>query len=377
MKRLAVLLVICLLLVVAWGAQAEGITVSDIQKYGNLVLSVKGSELLESGYAYGDIVTVSIAGMECEMPVGSNYSDVDEGSAVCRVVTDESTDAVVLAINMGDLATKTGIAVKTATAEEPGYRWDYRVTQPVEVTFAMKEQAGYLDQYLLRQLQRTNRREDYSHLTDAQFANFRPVETSGMGQNVLYRSSSPINTELGRNAFADAALREAGIRTVINLADSIETMETHEGWANSCYAACDIIALNLGVDFAAADFQHGLADGLRFLAVQEGPYLVHCTEGKDRAGFVSALLECLMGASADEVAADYMTTYFNYYGVVEGSEQYRLIAQSNIQKSLQTAFGVENLYAADLAAEAREYLLEQLGLTDAEIDLLQGKLAGR
>ena len=40
-------------------------------------------------------------------------------------------------------------------------------------------------------------------------------------------------------------------------------------------------ALNLGVDFTAADFKSGLAEGLRFFAENEGPYLVHCTEGKE------------------------------------------------------------------------------------------------
>ena len=57
-------------------------------------------------------------------------------------------------------------------------------------------------------------------------------------------------------------------------------------------------------DFTAADFKTGLATGLRYFTTHEGPYLVHCTEGKDRAGFVSALLECYMGAAYDEVVAD-------------------------------------------------------------------------
>ena len=35
------------------------------------------------------------------------------------------------------------------------------------------------------------------------------------------------------------------------------------------------------------------------MASHEGPYLIHCTEGKDRTGFVSALLECLIGAGAE------------------------------------------------------------------------------
>ena len=87
-------------------------------------------------------------------------------------------------------------------------------------------------------------------------------------------------------------------------------------------------------------------------------YYVHCTEGKDRAGFVSALLECFMGASYDEVVADYMVTYKNYYGVEPGTDKYEAIAASNIIKSLEKAFGVEDLKTADLKAEAEEYIKE-------------------
>ena len=38
-------------------------------------------------------------------------------------------------------------------------------------------------------------------------------------------------------------------------------------------------------------------------------------ESKDRTGYVCALLEGLCGASYEEMAADYLTTYANYYQV--------------------------------------------------------------
>ena len=172
---------------------------------------------------------------------------------------------------------------------------------------------------------------------------------------------------------ADAAAKAAGVKTFINLADNEETMKGYEDYPNSYYAQREVIALNLGVDFTAADFKAGLGEGLTFLATHEGPYLVHCTEGKDRAGFVSALLECLMGASIDEVVADYMVTYFNYYGVTEGSEQYDAIVRSNIAKSLANAFGVEDVYSADLAAGAGAFLAD-CGLSEETIAALKENL---
>jgi len=349
----------------------------EIQKYGNLILEISGTDFLAAGFAAGDVITVSFGDTALEMPVGTNYSDVDNGSLVCRVIVNAETgeDAVVLAVNMGNLAEAAGIAQKASIEEEPGYRWDYQMDWPLPMTIAMKEQGGYEAEYLLRQLTRTNAREDYLHLSDEEFANFRAVSTTGMGEKKLYRSSSPVNPELGRNTFADAALKAAGVRTVINLADSEAAVQAYEGYGESAYAQCSIIGLNLGVDPHTADFQQGLAKGLRFMLANEGPYLVHCTEGKDRAGFVSALLECLMGASADEVAADYMTTYMNYYGVEPGSEQYQAIENSNIRKTLAAAFGLPELTAdTDLAAEAAQYLQESLGLSEQEVAALKEKL---
>ena len=359
--------------------QAE---VADIEKYGNLDLNVKGSDFLAKGYKYGDIVTVKMNGKEFEMPVGSNYSDVDNGQMICRVVVDEANakDYVVLAINMGNLAEKAEIAKKTTITEEPGYRWDYNegVEQPVKVTITMKEPGGYYDQWLIHQLKRTDVREDYPDLTDDEFANFREVTTNGMGKRKLYRSSSPVNPELKRNTYADAAMKEAGIKTVMNLADSKEGMEAYPGYAETYYSTANIIPLNLGVDFAADDFKAGLKVGFEYLADHEGPYLVHCNEGKDRAGFTAAILECLMGAYADDVVNDYMLTYCNYYGVESDSEQYTAIANSNIKKSLAAAFGVEDIMAedVDLKAEAEAYLKEDLGMAEEKIAALKMNLTG-
>ena len=206
-KIFSFFLMLCLLVSVLVSVTAEGTsaTVTEIQKYGNLVLSMKGSELLSQGYAYGDIVTVTLNGQELEMPVGSNYSDVDQGSMICRVVIkpDTNEDTIILAINMGDLATTTAIAEKEKIEADPGYVWHYSVEEPVTVSFAMKEQGGYYDQWVMHQLVRSENREDYPDLTDEAYANFRAVTTTGIGAGKLYRSSSPVNPEINRNHQAE------------------------------------------------------------------------------------------------------------------------------------------------------------------------------
>ena len=344
-------------------------TIHEIAKHGNLILYMYGADLFNKGFEHGDIVEIAIDEKKWEVPLCTNYSDVDNGEAVLRATGE--TDGVVLAINMGDFATTAGIAQKTATQEDPGYRWDYLMESSVQVTITMKEEGGYREEWLIRQLVRTDERTDYAHLTDEAFANFRVIGTTGMGKDVLYRSSSPINPELGRNTYADKAARDAGIITVVNLADP---SNTYEGTENTYYSTCKVTYVNLGMDFLSEATLNGLAEGMRFIINNDGPYLIHCNEGKDRAGFVSALLECLMGATMDEVIDDYMVTYYNYYGVEEGSEKYNAVVNNNLIKVLNTTFKVDDVYKANLAEEAESFLVEDAGLTADEVATLKVKL---
>ena len=343
--------------------------VAEIAKYGNLILDITGAELFNQGYEYGDVLEVRVAGRTVEVPLCSNYSDVDNGVAVLRAASDDSP--LVLAINMSDFATTYGIAAKSTIEEEPGYEWDYRIQTPVEIKITMKQEGGYRDQWLVHQLVGSVERSDYAHLSDEAFANFRVIDTTGMGAGKLYRSSSPINPAIGRSTYADKAARDAGIRTVINLADPSNVYETPE---DSYYRSCQVTYLNLGMDPVAEDFKAGLAQGMRSIISGEAPYLIHCNEGKDRAGFVSAVLECLMGATADEVVDDYMETFFNYYGVEKGTEKYNAVVNSNIIPTLKTIFGVADIYTADLEAEAEAYFMEDLGLSAKEVAELKVKL---
>ena len=346
-------------------------------KYGNVYMDCKVEDFFAMGFGQADLVTVKFLDQELTLPVVPNYAYVDSGApAVIATLTDQGqpTGYLSMAINMGNFADTYGIATKQTDSEGNCY-WvaNEGVKFPIEFTFAMAENDGYLAEYLLHELSRTNNREDYSNLSDEDFANFRNIDTTGMGKDKLYRTSSPINPELSRNGYADAALKDAKVTVIMNLADSEEGAKAYAGFDGTYYSDQKVVYLNLGVDFAADDFKAGLAKGLKFFAANKGVYAVHCTEGKDRAGFVSALLECLMGATYDEVVEDYMLTYENYYSVEKGTDKYNAIASSNIIKTLQDAFGVADLAKADLAKEAEEYI-KSLGLTDSEIAALKANL---
>ena len=357
-------------------------TIYEISKYGNIVLSISPDSMKELGYEPADVILVRIGEHEMEMPVGTSYSDADSGEPICiyKFSASKGVEEVLLAINGGNLTEVMGIAEYEKIDSDPGFTWILTggLEEPVTVTISMVQKQGYAEEYKMHQLgsTRSNKREDYAHLSDEQYANFRAVETRGMGVGTLYRSSSPVNPALNRNAEADEALLNAMVRTVMNMADSDSGMRRYADYALSHYCACDVIALDMNMDFASESFRAALAEGFRFLASHEGPYLIHCNEGKDRTGFACGILECLMGASVDEVVEDYMLTYYNFYGIGPDSEQYAQIAESNIKASLADAFGVDAIDDAslDLAAEAEDYLLE-IGMSGEEISALKDQLA--
>lgn len=347
--------------------------VSQIQKYGNLTLTLESAKLKDAGYEHGDLVAVKLGDTELSVPLCTDYSDVNVGELVLR----DKDGALVLAINMGDFAT-TYIGAKKTTNPDKTFVWDLPEGMKLEdmtLTLSMGEKDGYRAEYLIHQLVRTNNREDYA--SDVIFANARVINGGKLGANALYRSSSPINNELNRAKYSDAFIKEQGVRCVMNLADSPENIQGYiakEDFASPYYKALFdeglVKALNLGVDFKAEDFKKGLKEGLVFFSSHEGPYLVHCTEGKDRAGFVSALLSALMGVSHDEIVKDYMETYKNYYHLEEGSEQYNAVKNSNIETILSLIANGN----ADLQKGAEAYV-KALGLTDSELASLKANLA--
>lgn len=332
--------------------------------------------MAELGYEVADIIRVKIGDAEMLMPIGTAYNDADSGEFICCFRTNSSgVREVTLAIDLGDLASTIGIE-RRAVVAEPGYEWDYDAHATVAISMAQKQ--GYAEEYALHQIigTRTNKREDYPNLSDAEFANFRVVEIGGMGKGMLYRSSSPVNPVIKRNREADAALGQALVRTVMNMSDDDATMRKYEGFSQTHCAGCDIIPLEMSMDVMDEMNRQKLAEGFRYIAAHDGPYLIHCNEGKDRTGFAVAVLGCLMGASIDEIVADYMLTFYNFYGVRPEDEQYALIARKNIETSLARSFGVESIRGegVDLRACAEAYL-EAIGMRAEEISTLKAKLA--
>jgi hypothetical protein len=340
-------------------AQQEAVTLQTLQssvavidKYGNCTLTLTEQELTDAGYTVGDVATITIGDFTYEAPIGTAYSDVDKGNYLIRL----SKGSVILAINYGNLT-------KTSGAKEGD-----------SVSIGLLDKGGYLQEFELRHLVRTDERKDYA--SDAIFANFRNVKFGSIAPNRLYRSANPV---LGdeRAPYAEALAKLVGIRTVINLADNQESLYANLDKApfyKGLVESGSVIALDMGVTFTDPEFIAKLKTGLAFMAEHKGPYLIHCNEGKDRAGFVSALLSGLMGASVDEIVADYMVSYENYYGVEKGTERYDLISKiiTNIFAELNEGKAVTD---KTLRKVSENYLLKTVGLSSDQVKAIKGNLS--
>ncbi|MBQ6267319.1 MAG: tyrosine-protein phosphatase [Clostridia bacterium] len=221
--------------------------------------------------------------------------------------------------------------------------------------------------------------------SDAVFANFRSVKVHGIGENVLFRSASPCDNQHNRAPYVDALIKEAGVRCILNLSDNEEKLQGYlaaedfiSPYFRSLYESGNVIPLALNMNFGSAEFREKVAAGLIELTQHEGPYLVHCTEGKDRTGFVCVLLEALCGASYQEIVDDYMITYDNYYKITptDDAERYDVIVENVLDPMVRSIVGEDaaDLSAADLAGAAQRLLLDA-GMTAAQIDALKANLA--
>ena len=340
----------------------------EIFNLGRVNLAVVADSFLTK-FHYGDVVTVMIAGYDTvDVPVVANYSDAFPGEFFLYV--SEGLNAINLEARYGQMAEVIGLGRDSKF--------------PIDVVVQMKENGGYVDHLEnLKSLTLAYSPESYPDLSIEEFANFRMVRTTGMGEGVLYRSSSPIDPSIYRNAIADSLAALAGVKTFLNLADDKRYAEEYNGFAESYYATQNVVYLTVDPTFANTLFKEGLVKGLRYMIEHDGPYLVHCTYGMDRTGFTIAVLEALMGATADEIKADYATTHKNFYNVVDGkhvdltTKQVELL-QAIIVRLMQNAYktagvDISDFKNADLASATEKYLLA-LGMEQSEIEALKSRL---
>ena len=359
MKKYIALILVSLLSLCMVPAVAEtnsiGARIVGIDQYGQAQLDITEADFTRAGFDLGDIVTVTCGNYTGDMPVFNGYY-VDRGSCLLRV--NPHKDEISLCINYDNFSEMAGVGVGDA------------------VTIAMKEKGGALATQELNALVYSDDRADFA--SDVVFANFRPV-----AEGKLYRSASPIDNKANRAHCADSLIQEAGVQTVMNMADMPETIialiaaeDFDSPYYMDLFEAGKVFAREMVIDFTSEAFSADIVKGFSFLAEGDTPYLVHCLEGKDRTGFAIMVLEALMGWNETQIVADYMLTYTNYYGIEPGTEKYDLIAEKNIMEMLRVMAELEpgtSLAESDLKAAAETYLLNN-GMEEESLKQLEVKL---
>lgn len=183
-------------------------------------------------------------------------------------------------------------------------------------------------------------RSDYE--SDEAFANFREVCVGNIKPKKLFRSSSPLLCD-ERSVCAAKLIKNAEIKTILNLCDDEKSAEKNLDlfpYYKSLAENGNVLFLNLDMNFSSKRFLKNLRKIFDFLASKKSsPILIHCAEGKDRTGFVCAILEALCEARFSEIIDDYMKSFENYFGLQKKSEIYNLVV-SEIVVFLKRFVGV-------------------------------------
>jgi hypothetical protein len=139
------------------------------------------------------------------------------------------------------------------------------------------------------------------------------------------------------------------------------------------YEEGNVLPLALNMNFESDYFKEKVVVAMKAIATHEGPYLIHCTEGKDRTGFMCILLEMLGAATYTEIVDDYMTTYLNYYSFNGQFDQIKFdtIVNNVLNPMIASILNNPNssIEGADYNYYAKKYLSDN-GMTDTEITAL-------
>ena len=229
-----------------------------------------------------------------------------------------------------------------------------------------------------------------------QFTNFRMMKAGNLKEGILYRGASPIDNRRNRASTVDSLLKENNIQYDIDLADvyvlgafaafdqvPVDYTPSLQGnfvigeYFQTLLDANKAIFLGMGAAYKSEDFASKMKTMFEAILNNDGPYYIHCLEGKDRTGYVCMVIEALLGATYEELIDDYFITYHNYYGIEKGSNKYEVIKSLHIDEMIRYVFGFDettNLLTANYHTPVNSYLLS-IGLTQDQIDTIQVKLS--
>lgn len=330
--------------------------ISSYNEFGAAMLDFTEADMTKAGFTLGDVISITIDGKkEIIMPYYDGFY-TRNGEFLC-VAYPTYPSICFTANNIGVPQELTGL-------------------EGHEVIVRMKEKGGRIDVQRALSMKYSNDRETYTNISDAEFANARTVSAGNIPGGILYRSSSPFCNDIQRAYYVSKYLGSENVKTVLNLADTEEKILSYNmpPYSRSLWEGGNVILCPLKADPTADDYNNRLIDALKQLPSHPAPYVVHCMEGKDRTGYVCALLEGLCGATYEEIVADYLVTYSNYYNIspVEDPVLCNTLVSLRLNTCLMYYAGVSNetqLPSVDYAQAFSNYLLSH-GMSQQQLDAL-------
>ncbi|MBR3305369.1 MAG: tyrosine-protein phosphatase [Christensenellaceae bacterium] len=336
--------------------------ISHEEEFGGIYIKITIDDFNDMGFRYGDSVDLSFSNgfIMKDIPYYNGYyTAVGEPLLVAY----PGYPFIRAGINNGDDL------------------WEIAgVDETCECDIELNEEGKYIDIQNARDIHYEDDREKFP--SDEAFANFRSLTGGRLREGVIFRSASPCDDQHNRAGYVDDLIEKAGVRYIVNLADNedkikgyIESEDFKCDYFLSLYEEGNVIPLAMNANYGSEAFRKKAAAGLTAMADNEGPYLVHCTEGKDRTGFICLLLEALAGASYEEIVSDYMITYDNYYEISteKYKDKYDVIIDKVLVPMIRIIVDDESveLESADMTSYAESYLLSG-GMEMEDIERLKG-----
>ena len=350
---ICVLLVLCVSLLFACNKKKdrqptslENASIQHELEFGGVYVLKTIDEFNALGYEYGDSVDVTFSnGYEIkDIPYYNGYY-TQNGEKL--LVAYPGYPYIKVGINNGDDLYTVAQLSETDTA-----------------TITINTLGKYKDIQDARDLHYYDDRSKYD--SDRQFANFRSVNAGNIKPYTLFRSASPCDNQHNRASTVDHLIESVQMNYILDLADDkdkidgyIAQSDFNSPYFKLLYDVDNVVPIALNMNYSSDAFKQKLVGGLRAITVSGGPYLVHCTEGKDRTGFVCMLLEALCGATYQEIVDDYMITYDNYYGIKKGDSRYQIIVDSLLDPMIKSVVNDNSVdyKTVDLTDYAKNWLI--------------------
>ena len=351
----------------------ENCSIHRDDEFGGAYIDISIADFNNLGFKFGDSLDLSFSNSVKYNDIGY-YSGYYVPAGQELVVGYPGYDFIKFCINYGD-------DVYTMN----------KFDKDTRVTITINKAGKYLDVEETLSITYSDDINEYD--SKEQFANFRSVKAGNLKEGILYRGASPIDNRRNRASTVDSLLKENNIKYDIDLADKLITSNTFVSVDNKpllgasnfvigkyfqeLMDANKVVLLGMAAAYKTDDFASKMKTMFEAILNNDGPYYIHCLEGKDRTGYVCMVIEALLGATYEELIDDYFITYHNYYDIEKGSNKYEVIKSLHIDEMIRYVFGFDettNLLKANYKTPVNSYLLS-IGLTQDQIDAIQVKLS--